>query len=269
MSVLEAEAPARPLPRPTRDLAQAERDVAEYGVAFIADALSGDRLKRTREALYRAAEDDRARGRAKQMMGDFDATNQRVWNLLSRDNAFVDLAEHPTALHMVKHILGWPALLGNISANITYPGGGEMFMHADQTFIPEPWPAEPQGCNCGWAIDDFTEEVGATRIVPFSHRLHRAPRMDEQGVDTVPMEAEAGTMIVFESRLWHKTGVNVSKNKNRAAVFGWYTKTIYRTQENWFLALDPQVVKYASETMLTLLAYKSQGFGLVNGESPR
>jgi ectoine hydroxylase-related dioxygenase (phytanoyl-CoA dioxygenase family) len=268
VSVFAAEVPHL-VPRPTRDLAEAERNVAEFGVAFIADALFGDALRRTREALYRAADDDRRRGRAKRFLADFDPTNQRVWNLLSRDNAFVDLAEHPIALHMVKHILGWPALLGNISANITYPGGGEMFMHADQSFIPEPWPTQIQGCNCCWAIDDFTDEVGATRIVPYSHRLHRGPTDDEQAVDTIPLEADAGTLIVFESRIWHRTGVNKSAHKNRAAVFGWYTKPIYRTQENWFLSLDPQVLKYASETMLTLLGYKAQGFGLVNGESPR
>ena len=62
--------------------------------SVICVASSGDTLKRTREALYRAADDDRNRGRNKHMMGDFDPTNQRVWNLLSRDNAFVDLAEH-------------------------------------------------------------------------------------------------------------------------------------------------------------------------------
>ena len=60
-----------------------------------------------------------------------DKTNQRFWGLLSRDPVFSDLAERPVALQAVKALLGWPARLPTISANVTGPGGGEMMLHAD------------------------------------------------------------------------------------------------------------------------------------------
>jgi ectoine hydroxylase-related dioxygenase (phytanoyl-CoA dioxygenase family) len=82
------------------------------------------------------------------------------------------------------------------------------------------------------------------------------------------MEAPAGSAIVFESRLWHKTGANTTASESRAAVFSWYTKHYVRTQENWFLALKPEIRQFASDDMLTLLGYKATGFGLVNGLSP-
>ena len=162
------------------------------------------------EALYRAASEDRARGREQKFRLDYthDETNQRVWNLLSRDPVFADLVEDPLALGLVKSTIGWPALLGNISANITGPGGGEMVLHADQIFVPEPWPAKPQGVNVAWCVDDFTDENGATRIVPGSHRLNRKPAPDEAAKDSVALEAPAGSIIVMESRVWHKTGNN-------------------------------------------------------------
>jgi ectoine hydroxylase-related dioxygenase (phytanoyl-CoA dioxygenase family) len=139
----------------------------------------------------------------------------------------------------VKSVLGWPALLGNISGNLTGPGGGEMVLHADQIFVPEPWPSEPQGFNVAWCLDDFTEANGATRIVPRSHLRHTAP-----------------------------TGNNVTQNERRAGAFAWYTRPIYRAQENWFLSLDPRVRQFASDDMLVLLGYKADGLGLVNGTSP-
>ena len=176
--------------------------------------------------------------------------------------------QNPTALELVKSIIGWPALLGNISGNMTGPGGGEMVLHADQIFVPEPWPAEPQGCNVSWCLDDFTEENGATRVVPGSHRRHTAPVASDQQTPTVPLVAPAGSIVVFESRLWHKTGNNVTKDQRRAGAFAWYTKPIYRQQENWFLSLDPRVKQFASEEMLILLGYKAEGLGLVNGVSP-
>ncbi|HEY4345446.1 MAG TPA: phytanoyl-CoA dioxygenase family protein [Parvibaculum sp.] len=258
------------LPKPTRDLAQAARDIKAHGLCMVEGVLEGDKLARVREALYRAADDDRARGRERKFGLDYahDETNQRVWNVLSRDPVFSDLVEHSAALELLRSVIGWPALLGNISANITGPGGGEMVLHADQIFVPEPWPRDPQGVNICWCVDDFTEANGATRMVPGSHLLHRTPTAEEAGIATVPMEAPAGTMIVMESRVWHKTGHNSTANARRAGIFAWYTKPIYRTQENWFLALDPSVKQFASDTMLELLGYKTAGLGLVYGASP-
>jgi len=263
-------APLAKVPAPTRDVAQGLADIRDFGLAIVPDVLTGDVLKRTREALYRAAESDRARGREQKFALDYahDETNQRVWNVLSRDPLFEDMAAHKVALDYVRAVLGWPALLGNISANITGPGGGEMVLHADQIFVPEPWPAEPQGMNVAWCLDDFTEANGATRFAPGSHKLNRAPRPDEADVETVAMEAPAGSAVVFESRVWHRTGLNRTASERRAGVFAWYTRPIYRAQENWFLSLRPEVRQYASEEMLVLLGYKTTGLGLVHGASP-
>jgi ectoine hydroxylase-related dioxygenase (phytanoyl-CoA dioxygenase family) len=271
MSSAPKAAPARiSVPPPTRDLDQGRRNIAEYGLTIVPDVLTGDALRRTREALYSAAASDRARGREQKFALDYahDETNQRVWNVLSRDPLFEDLAFHRVAVAYVKAVLGWPALLGNISANITGPGGGEMVLHADQIFVPEPWSSEPQGLNVAWCLDDFTEANGATRFAPGSHKLNRAPRPEDADAPTAPMEAAAGSIVVFESRVWHKTGYNRTAGERRAGVFAWYTKPIYRTQENWFLSLRPEIRQFASDDALVLLGYRTTGLGLVNGASP-
>lgn len=169
------------LPALTPDLDRALEDIREFGVARIEGVLEGTSLARVRDALYRAAASDRERGWNTRFIMDNpeDKTNQRVWGLLSRDPVFSDLAEHPTALHFVRAVLGWPAMLSNISANITGPGG-EMVLHADQGFAPQPWGGIP-GLNVAWAIDDFTDENGATRLVRGSQRQNRAPTAEDGG----------------------------------------------------------------------------------------
>lgn len=255
------------LPPLTRDLDQAAEDVRAFGVARIEGVLHGAALARVRDALYRAAASDRERGWNSRFISDNpeDHTNQRVWGLLSRDPVFSDLAEHPTALHFVRTFLGWPALLSNISANITGPGGGEMVLHADQGFAPQPW-GGIQGLNVAWAIDDFTDENGATRIVPGSHRHNRTPTPDD-GLHTVALEAPAGSAIVMEGRVWHRTGFNRTEDRHRAGIFGFYTLPIYLPQENWFLSLNPAVRHYASDTLLQLLGFKAARFGRFYGTS--
>ncbi|MEW9853872.1 phytanoyl-CoA dioxygenase family protein [Novosphingobium sp. M1R2S20] len=257
------------LPPPTRAFEQMLADIAEHGMAIVPEVLTGTILARTRAALYAAAESDRTRGREQRLLLDYpeDTSNQRVANVLSRDPLFEDLAFHPLAIDLLKAVVGWPALLSNLSANITGPGGGEMVLHADQLFVPEPWPARPQGLNVGWCLDDFTSANGATRIVPGSHRLNRMPLGTESQLQGVPVEAPAGSMIVFESRLWHKTGNNITNSDKRAGVFAWYSSPIYRSQENWFLSLRPEIRQFASEEVLILLGYKASGFGVVNGAS--
>lgn len=256
------------LPAPTDDLDRAEHDLATHGICAVTHALDSNALHRVRTAFSAAAGDDRAHGRERHgFVLDTDRSNQRVWNLLGRAPVFAELVEHPVALRLLRSVLGWPMLLGNLSGNITGPGGSAGLLHADQIFVPEPWPAQPQGANAAWAVDDFTADNGATCFVPGSHLWNRSPRPDD-AVDAVPMEVSAGSLVVFDSRVWHRTGANVTTDTRRAAAFGWYTRPIYRTQENWFLSLDPSVRDTASDDLLVLLGYRTSGLGLVNGLSP-
>ena len=256
--------------RTADDLEAAQRDLAEVGIAVVTGALDADTLSTARAALYDAAARDRAEGREVRFGLDYqtDTTNQRVWNLPNRHPVFCAIAEHPVALSLVRTTIGWPALLSNISANITGPGGGEMVLHADQLYMPQPW-SGVQGVNVLTCLDDFTEENGGTRVVPGSHELNRTPSGDDNAVDTIAIEAPAGSMVAVDGRIWHKTGNNRTAGARRAGVFAWYTIPIYRAQENWFLALDEHVVEHASDDLLVLLGYKAMGLGLVNGASPR
>ncbi|HEY5646214.1 MAG TPA: phytanoyl-CoA dioxygenase family protein [Pseudomonadales bacterium] len=258
------------LPAITREPEQALDDLSNHGLCLLGGVLDPETLARARKALYKAAADDRSQHREiKGFALDQNDHNQRVWNLLNRDPVFTSLAEHPIALELVRETLGWPALLSNISGNITEPGAAPGVLHADQVFVPEPWPARPQGLNVAWCIDDFTAENGATEVVPGSHLLHRSPTPADAAASPVPILAPAGTLCAFDSRIWHRSGANRSADQTRAAVFPFYTTPVYRTQENWFLSLDQEVLRLASDDLLTLLAYRSEGFGLVYGESPR
>jgi Phytanoyl-CoA dioxygenase (PhyH) len=253
-----------PRPVPTRDLAAADADLAEHGVCLILNAVEPSLLKEVHTALYRAADCDNRRGQRRDYAyGADDPVNQRIWNLPSRDPVFCDLAEHPMALRFVKATLGWPALLSSMSANIIAGGGSSMIVHADQGYMPEPW-ARPQGINIAWCVDDFTTTNGATQYVPGSHKLNRNRRKDEPLGELVSLEAPAGSIIAMEGRVWHTNGRNVGGTL-RAGIFTWYTLPIYLPQENWFLSVNPAIRQFGSETLLTLLGFRPQVLGRING----
>ena len=248
---------------PSDDLDTAATSLREEGFCVIRGALGPSALAEIHDATYRAAESDRRRGWARDYAyGGDDHVNQRVWNLPSRDPVFCDLAEHPTALHFVKGVLGWPALLSSMSANITSGGGASMMLHADQGYMPQPW-ERAHGVNVAVCVDDFTAENGATCYVRGSHRLNQQATRDP-APELTPIEAPAGSMIVMDGRLWHTNGVN-RNGVRRAGIFSWYTLPIYLPQENWFLSLNPAIRQFGSETLQTLFGFRPQVMGRVNG----
>ena len=77
----------------------------------------------------------------------------------------------------------------------------------------------------------------------------------------ISVEAPAGSLIVFESRLWHQTGDNVTDDVVRAAIFGFYQKPLYMPAENWFMQTKPEVVRHGSEELLTLMGFRDPSLG--------
>ena len=247
------------IPAITADIEQAKRDVAEHGVAILSGVLSPEEHARLRDAVYAEAEADRRTGRADDpyfadaMLGN---ATQRVWNLPSRQQIFCDLAVHPVVMEMVKTVVPGGIRLSTFSANITLPGSGEMHLHADQGTDPMPWGEQPHGLNFIWCMDDFTGETGATRIVPGSHKLNRsAANMNEIMSETVPIEAPAGSLVMMESRVWHKTGANVTKDRTRAAILAYYNMDCFVPNENWFLTLSHLVRSSKQTELLKLLGF--------------
>ncbi len=252
----------RPLPEPTQDLAQGLANINEFGFTIYPRALSDGMLARTRAALYREVERDRANGA--HLPHPFDAeasTNTRVWNLPSKDRLFEAMATHPVALDYVKATIGWPARLSTLSGNINFPGSRACLFHADQIWAPEPWPQGPLGLNCGWLLDDFTPEKGSTRLLPGSHRLNRLPDPEDEAVALTAVDAPAGSLLIFESRLWHQTGDFSADSGQRAAIFAFYQKPLYVPAENWFLQTRQDVLLRASDELLTLLGFKDPYLG--------
>jgi len=267
--MIEGRTGAMNLPPVTDDVSEARAHIDAFGLALLSGQLTDRALEKARGATYAAVEEDRRLGREVDRFGlDYGEGNVRVWNILNRHACFRELVQLPVVLELLREVIGWPALLGNLSANIALPGSEGGVLHPDQIFVPRPWPRAPQGMNCAWLLDDFTADNGATEVVPGSHLAEEAVDMEALAAAAVPVIAPAGSLMVFESRLWHRTGCNRSA-KPRAALFAWYTTPIYRTQENWFLSLDDEVVENASDVLLELLAYRTQGFGLVYGRSPR
>jgi ectoine hydroxylase-related dioxygenase (phytanoyl-CoA dioxygenase family) len=95
--------------------------------------------------------------------------------------------------------------------------------------------------NMLFAIDEFTEENGGTLVVPGTHQKATAPDAEFLKTTSVPVICKAGSMIVFDSTLWHAAGQNAS-GKDRLGINHQFTRSYIKQQVDYVRALGDEVV---------------------------
>jgi 5-dehydro-6-demethoxyfumagillol dioxygenase len=221
------------------------------GFAIVPGVLSRERCDDIRARLWRAAGESERRGAPTRNIGiDPNEHNVRVFNLLDLDPVFVELIAHPLAVALVTSLLGDGFLISNFTANIALPGAQSMHLHSDQSIVvPEPW-LEPWSINIIWCLNDVHAANGATRYLPMSHTLTRACELPaDSRAQMLPFEAEAGSIIVMDGRVWHTSGANVTRDEERALLFGYYSRDFLRPQTNWNAALSATTIATLSPQM--------------------
>ena len=228
------------------------------GICVIENMLDAQALKRVREALKTGiASDERDKVQLRGFNFDPDEHNLRVFDLVGKDRLFVELVENPIAIELVRHVIGFSFLLSNFSANVTAPGSGAMGMHADQGYLPPPWPPYAMAVNVAWTLDDFTENNGATRFVPGSHQKDHGPDWTAGPDSSLAIECPAGSIFVMDGRVWHQTGLNRTEDQTRVGLFAYYVRPFIRPQWNWYMTIKPQQLEAMSPLMREMLGFGS------------
>lgn len=212
--------------------------IEEDLVDEIVDALA--RLERDQDV--RPAEND-FEGRA----------TLRVYNLLAHGEPFPRIPLHPGVLPVVESVLGADCLVSTLSSISIGPGETPQPIHADDQVIGLERPHRALVCNTMWALTDFTEENGATRIVPGSHRLDHAPAYGA-AFETIPAVMRRGSVLVWHGSLWHGGGAN-DTDRRRTGIAMNYCAGFIRQQENQQLGVPREVARTFPRALQRMLGY--------------
>ena len=196
---------------------------------------------------------------------------QRVYALLAKAPSIAQLVEHSAVLTLVDQILApsyW--LWGALAVNL-HPGETEQTFHCDDDAGAPPRPRPAQGVSTMWALDDFTEENGATEFVPGSHAWGpgEVPTPDDPRRKRALMPA--GSVMIWQGPLFHRGGANRSACE-RLGITIQYSQPWLRQIENMVLAVPPEIAVQYSERVRHLLGYGLMDFsfmGYVDGRNPR
>ena len=177
---------------------------------------------------------------------------RRVWNLLNKGEVFERMAQIPVVMRIAAAFLGDEFQMGSIAANRLLPGGPGQEPHIDYPY----WDlyktsSFPMGINSSFPmnlqatilIHDFTEENGATAMLPYSQgTLHYPDDQPAFDRDAVCQTGRAGDVVVFNGMCWHCAMPNRSDD-DRIGVLLEYLPKFVRPLEDHSVVRDDVVAR--------------------------
>jgi ectoine hydroxylase-related dioxygenase (phytanoyl-CoA dioxygenase family) len=158
------------------------------------------------------------------------AENNIVRAPLAYSDLFIKAYNNSKTIPLIKEILGDYFILSQENGVIVHPNltHSQNKWHRDlshMNFVSDP----PLAINTFFCLTNFTVETGATQLLPHSHKINYEPSAEYMSNHGISIEAEAGDVFLFNSMLFHRTGINVSQGK-RIGLNHIYTKYILKQQ---------------------------------------
>ena len=194
---------------------------------------------------------------------------RRIYSVIEKTLSCNPIIEHPLVLALLDQILMPNYLLSQLQVINVLPGAVRQPAHNDDGFYPIPRPRKPISAALIWALDDFTEDNGATLIYPKSHLWGEFSMADVDASKMVPAVMPSGSAVFFLGTTVHGAGANHT-DKPRLAATTQYCEPWARQQENYSLAISRERARMCSETVQRLLGYSMylSFIGFVNGRDP-
>lgn len=227
-------------------LQRIERD----GYTIVENAIQPDLVDALAEDLLRL---ERELG-VKPARNDFEGTKTwRIYNLLARGKIYERIPVHENVLPIVEGVLDEGCLVSSLSSIAIGPGEKAQPIHADDQLMPLPKPHVATVCNSMWALTDFTEENGATRVIPGSHKASHSPVYGKH-YDSIPAEMKKGSVLIWHGSLWHGGGANRTSER-RVGIAMNYCAGWIRQQENQQLGIPREIARGFSPRLRELVGY--------------
>jgi len=238
-------------------------DIEVEGYSVVENFFNQDTLKKLQSITNKIAKNERDTKNA--YFYGKNGKNQRLYNLLSKHQIFRDVLDSVWLEKLLDIIFDRDTFhekygLSSMAAHIIPPGGEAQPIHIDNA-VPEPIPP--------WAIrfvivvplTDFTKENGPTSVVPKSHKLYRKPTPDDDSITSeVSITAKAGSLIIWDGNLWHRSTENIS-NKDRSALIISYAASFFKEVcgEEEYLVVVPERLKNKVSSRIQSLIGMNRG----------
>ncbi len=192
--------------------------------------------------------------------------------LLLEDPVFEESLMNPALLALATYLCGYDVVLSSLSSSMKGPSQTRFRLHTD-TRLPSPLPTQALQCKGIYLLTDFSRDNGSTVFVPGSHRWCRNPIAGEtsigEGVNdqAVPVEAPAGSLLVFHGNTWHGAYNRVVSGL-RVSVHLLMVRSLIRATED-FIGRIPQEVLDRNPARFAILTQQGVVQGYIDKDDER
>lgn len=192
------------------NLEKACHDLTERGYAILPGVFDQQTIDRLRSAYWTSYEICRTFQERYETTADQSNT---VHHVLFLDSVFVDVLERDDVMTPTFSFFGTDKVtLNSIGGNNnTGVRNYASNIHRDVRFHT----LEPFMLNTIIAVSALSEEVGATEILLNSVSLREAPSEEVFKKEAISVQCPPGSMVYFDSRLWHRAGARTKDVKER------------------------------------------------------
>ncbi len=192
----------------------------------------------------------------------------RVSGILGISPTSPELVAHARVLEVVDAILLEHCLnyrIGSLTAIEIHPGETDQYLHVDDGIYPVRMPGMQLQVSAMWALQDFTEENGATRVALGSHvdqgtnryynRQEEFDGASDSPDEVVQAVMPKGSVLFYMGTTRHGGGANRA-DKPRAGLINTYALGWLRQEENQYLNVPREIAEQHSETIQKLMGYQ-------------
>ena len=237
-------------------LAKALETMRALGFVAVSGVLDAPTLTRLRQAMYDAQKAITAEIGQERLQR---AGELGVLRLLCKyDQAFLDLLAIPEILAVIDATVSPTAILhlqnGFILPSFKEGEAPKVFQNRYHMDFPRNLNGYFMSVNVMLAIDEFRPDNGATIVLPGTHQKVVASQLDKLEHTAMPATCPAGSMLVFDSTLYHAAGPNTS-GADRLAINNQLTRSYVKQQIDYVRALGDDVVLAQPDRTQQLLGW--------------
>lgn len=151
--------------------------------------------------------------------------------LIFYNQMFSELIRHRLVMEVISKTVGETAILHLINGTISFPNYSYHQANLHRDFAKGFVSNKMLSINVFWILDSFTEKTGGTWFVPHTHKIEYKPSDEFVKKHEVQLIVPSGSLVFFDSRIYHKAGNNTSSYPRRAINLQ-YTKPFIKQQIN-------------------------------------
>jgi ectoine hydroxylase-related dioxygenase (phytanoyl-CoA dioxygenase family) len=237
-------------------LARTLETMRMLGYATVGGVLDAKQLDHIRESMYRAQKAITAEVGQDRLQR---AGELGVLRLLCKyDQAFLDILSTPEILAIVDATVSPTAILhlqnGFILPSFKPGEAPKVFQNRYHMDFPRVLNGYMMSINVMVAVDEFRPDNGATIVIPGSHQKTSPPDLEKLEHLAVPGTCPAGSLLVFDSTLYHAAGPNTS-GADRLAINHQFTRSYVKQQVDYVRALGDEKVLAQPDRTQQLLGW--------------